>query len=233
VAAGTVREYIWLPETEIAPTREANAQVDRPLAVVNAVGTASVAIWNVSVDHLNRPVLMTNSLKGPVWTAVWQPWGGAHSIAGTGVLDARFPGQWYQTETGLHYNWHRSYDPAVGRYTQPDPLGFVDGPSVYGYGGGRPLIIPDYTGLQAYTNQIPSVVPGGPWEPRTGARPGSFQGPKQPKGPRAVCEYVPDGKNGGPPSAPNAYWKVQVPGQAGWQRYDLAGKPIAPSQAHP
>jgi hypothetical protein len=55
-----VREYIWLPETEIAPTREAKAQFDRPLAVVNAVGTASVAIWNVSVDHLNRPVMMTN-----------------------------------------------------------------------------------------------------------------------------------------------------------------------------
>jgi RHS repeat-associated protein len=114
--------------------------------VVNAVGTASVALWNVSVDHLNRPVLMTNSLKGPVWTAVWQPWGGAHSITGTGVLDARFPGRWHQTETGLHYNWHRSYDPAVGRYTQPDPLGFVDGPSVYGYAKGQPQTLIDKDG---------------------------------------------------------------------------------------
>jgi RHS repeat-associated protein len=43
-----------------------------------------------------------------------------------------------QSETGLHYNWHRSYDPTVGRYTQPDSLGFVDGPSVYGYAGGQP-----------------------------------------------------------------------------------------------
>ena len=60
------------------------------------------------------------------------------SITGTGALNLRFPGQWFQLETGLHYNWHRSYDPTIGRYTQPDPLGFVDGPSVYGYVGGSP-----------------------------------------------------------------------------------------------
>jgi RHS repeat-associated protein len=122
------------------------SQVDRPLAVVNGVGTAGVAVWNVSVDHLNRPVLMTNSLTTAMWTAVWQPWGGAHSITGTATLDTRFPGQWYQSETGLHYNWHRSYDPTVGRYTQPDPLGFVDGPSVYGYAGGSPQANTDPTG---------------------------------------------------------------------------------------
>jgi RHS repeat-associated protein len=105
-----------------------------------------VAVWNVSVDHLNRPVLMTNATKVAMWTAVWQPWGGAHSITGTATLDTRLPGQWYQSETGLHYNWHRSYDPTVGRYTQPDPLGFVDGPSVYGYAGGKPQSLVDIDG---------------------------------------------------------------------------------------
>jgi RHS repeat-associated protein len=145
-----------MPETEIAPTREAMSQVDRPLAVVNGVGTAGVAIWNVSVDHLNRPVLMTNATKVAMWTAVWQPWGGAHSITGTATLDTRFPGQWYQSETGLHYNWHRSYDPTIGRYTQPDPLGFVDGPSVYGYEGGMPQSAVDYDGLLRVTPNSPT-----------------------------------------------------------------------------
>ena len=42
-------------------------------------------------------------------------------------------GQWFQLEAGLHYDWHRSYDPTIGCYTQPDPLGFIDGASVYGY----------------------------------------------------------------------------------------------------
>ena len=83
-------------------------------------------------DHLNRLVQMTNATKVAMWTAVWQPWRGAHSITGTATLDARFPGQWYQAESGLHYNWHRQYDPTVSRYTQPDPLGFVDGPTVLG-----------------------------------------------------------------------------------------------------
>jgi YD repeat-containing protein len=61
VAAGTFREYIWLPETEIAPTRESMSQVDRPLAVVNGVGATGIAVWNVSVDHLNRPVLAAST----------------------------------------------------------------------------------------------------------------------------------------------------------------------------
>lgn len=120
--------------------------VDRPLAVVNAVNTASPVTWWVSVDHLNRPVKMTDAAKASVWTAVWAPWGSPHSITGTATLHARFPGQWYQMEAGLHYNWHRSYDPTLGRYTQPDPLGFVDGPSVYSYVRGTPLRYVDRDG---------------------------------------------------------------------------------------
>jgi hypothetical protein len=69
------------------------SQIDRPLAVVNGVGTTGVAVWNVSVDHLNWPVLMTNATKVAMWTAVWQPWGGAHTITGTATLDTSFPGQ--------------------------------------------------------------------------------------------------------------------------------------------
>jgi RHS repeat-associated protein len=152
---GTTREYIYLYEAEISPTMDSRTVVDRPLAVVSAVNTASPATYWVSVDHLNRPVKMTTATKASVWDAIWQPWGGAHSliVTGTAVFDARFPGQWFQTETGLHYNWHRSYDPTLGRYTQPDPLGFVDGPSVYGYAGGSPLRWVDRDG------QILSLLP--------------------------------------------------------------------------
>ena len=55
-----------------------------------------------------------------VWQATWLPSGAASSITGTDALDARFPGQWFQIETGLSYNWHRHYDPTIGRYTQAD-----------------------------------------------------------------------------------------------------------------
>ena len=42
-------------------------------------------------------------------------------------MDIRFPGQWFQLETGLAYNWHRHYDATTGRYVQPDPLLSDDG----------------------------------------------------------------------------------------------------------
>ncbi|MCK9910288.1 hypothetical protein MXD81_14175, partial [Microbacteriaceae bacterium K1510] len=58
-STGTVREYIWLPETEIAPTVDARAQVDRPIAVVDAVSTGTPVTYAVHVDHLNRPIRMT------------------------------------------------------------------------------------------------------------------------------------------------------------------------------
>ncbi len=115
------------------------------MAVVDGLGGP---LLMVHVDHLNRPVKMTNAAKASVWDAVWLPWGGAHSITGTATMNARFPGQWFQLEAGLHYNWHRSYDPTIGRYTQPDPLGFVDGPSVYGYVRGTPLAAVDLDGRQ-------------------------------------------------------------------------------------
>jgi RHS repeat-associated protein len=119
--------------------------VDRPIAVVSNVNTAP-ALLTVHVDQLNRPVKMTDSSGAIVWNAVWQPWGGAHTLTGSETLNARFPGQWFQLEAGLHYNWHRHYDPSLGRYTQPDPLGFVDGPSVWAYTGSAPFVYVDQSG---------------------------------------------------------------------------------------
>ena len=64
-------------------------------------------------------------------------------------MDLRFPGQWFQAESGLHQNWMRDYDPALGRYLQADPLGLVDGASVYGYALQNPGRWTDPYGLEA------------------------------------------------------------------------------------
>jgi RHS repeat-associated protein len=92
---------------------------------------------------------MTDAAKMPAWDATWKPWGEPDSINGSVSLDTRFPGQWFQIEAGLHYNWHRHYDPTIGRYTQPDPRGFVDGPSIYSYARATPYIYVDPDGRAA------------------------------------------------------------------------------------
>jgi RHS repeat-associated protein len=147
LSTGITREYIWLPGTEIAPATGAIAGVPRPIAVIDAVNTATPATWWVHADHLNRPVQMTDATKATVWQATWLPFGGPQAITGTATLDARFPGQWFQLESGLHQNWWRHYDPTTGRYTQPDPLGFVSGPSLYGYAKEEPQQLKDLYGL--------------------------------------------------------------------------------------
>ncbi|KAB7613492.1 RHS repeat-associated core domain-containing protein [Amylibacter sp. SFDW26] len=65
--------------------------------------------------------------------ADWEPFGALHATTSPQALNLRFPGQWFGGESGLHQNWMRDYDPTTGRYIQGDPLGLVDGASVYGY----------------------------------------------------------------------------------------------------
>ncbi|MGE0056289.1 MAG: RHS repeat domain-containing protein [Hyphomicrobium sp.] len=57
----------------------------------------------VHVDHLNRPMMMTDASKANVWAAEFTPWGAFQSATGAQTLNTRFPGQWFQLEAGLHY----------------------------------------------------------------------------------------------------------------------------------
>jgi RHS repeat-associated protein len=65
----------------------------------------------------------------------------------------RFPGQTEDAETGLYYNWHRYYDPALGRYVTADPIGLVGGVNLYAYVNGDPVNLSDPTG-----EIIPQVI---------------------------------------------------------------------------
>jgi RHS repeat-associated protein len=66
-------------------------------------------------------------------------------------MDIRFPGQWFQLETGLAYNWHRHYDATIGRYVQPDFVGslitFRTDQNLFAYVNGETLTFSDSQGL--------------------------------------------------------------------------------------
>jgi RHS repeat-associated protein len=68
---------------------------------------------------------------------------------GTFVYNLRYPGQYYQAETGLYYNYFRDYDPQTGRYLESDPIGLRAGVNTYAYANGNPVSLVDSLGLCA------------------------------------------------------------------------------------
>ncbi len=123
-------------------------------------------IYYAHNDHLGTPKLLTNSAGKPVWQASYTPFGLATinaDVDNNGVavtLNIRFPGQYYDAESGLHYNWFRYYDPVIGRYVTSDPIGLAGGMNTYGYVGGNPVGFVDPRGLKAWVNVFPSKAGG-------------------------------------------------------------------------
>jgi len=70
----------------------------------------------------------------------------------------RFPGQYYQAETGLFYNMARDYDPPSGRYIESDPIGLYGGVNTYSYAQSNPISNADPDGQQAV---LPAPIVGG------------------------------------------------------------------------
>ena len=136
------REYIWLD--------------DRPVAVVLIkAGVLVSQILAIHTDHLGTPRAVTSDTGTPVWT-----WALGGSAFGEHVpnedpdqdqvafkFNLRYPGQYFDSESGLHYNYFRDYEPGTGRYIESDPIGLSGGPSTFSYVDASPLAYSDSVGL--------------------------------------------------------------------------------------
>lgn len=129
--------YLWLDSMPIGGLA-LNFHPDGALA-------GSTAFY-LHVDHLNAPRLATDQTGQAIWN--WKSDAFGEGVAtGLDVLNLRFPGQYYDFESGLHYNYFRDYDPQTGRYVESDPIGLRGGLNTYGYVTGNPTAFTDRYGL--------------------------------------------------------------------------------------
>ncbi|MEV6175866.1 putative T7SS-secreted protein [Streptomyces sp. NPDC052015] len=106
----------------------------------------------VATDLIGTPTELVDESGNIAWRTRTTLWGTtAWSRSSTAYTPLRFPGQYYDPETGLHYNLFRHYDPETGRYTSPDPLGLSPAPNPVAYVT-NPHTVCDPFGLSPYPN---------------------------------------------------------------------------------
>ncbi|WP_375036945.1 RHS repeat domain-containing protein [Acinetobacter sp. RW6] len=126
-------EYIWLGE--------------KPVAAIYGSGTTAKTYWIVS-DVQNTPRRLIDAADSA--TTVWAWDSTAFGVGSPNVqtvkFNLRFPGQYYDEVTKQHYNHNRFYNPVLGRYVEPDPIGLEGGFNPYIYAKNSPVLYVDTTG---------------------------------------------------------------------------------------
>jgi len=110
------------------------------LALLEGFGPANTKAFHYQLDHLGTPQELTNAQGKIVWSAHYLAYGQIARLD-VGIVDnpLRFQGQYFDRESGLHYNRHRYYNPDNGRYLTPDPVKLAGGLNGY-------LYVPNPTG---------------------------------------------------------------------------------------
>jgi RHS repeat-associated protein len=151
-------EYVWSDATLVGYVENAAP----PLGSVFIWGPAQV--YYVETDQLGTPRVVVRSDDDVV---VWKwDYFASNSAFGentpspqTIAFNLRFPGQYYDAETGLNYNYFRDYETGTGRYVESDPIGIYGGTNTYSYVAGKPLSAVDPNGEFAFL--IPVICAAG------------------------------------------------------------------------
>ncbi len=116
------RSYIYEPDSF------------RPLALLEGFGPKATKPYHYQLDHLGTPQELTTPEGEVVWSAHYRAYGEISRLD-IGKVDnpIRFQGQYFDEESGLHYNRHRYYNPDIGRYLTPDPVKLAGGINTYQY----------------------------------------------------------------------------------------------------
>ncbi len=154
----TITQYLWDGNVIIAELNASNnitklytynPQNNEPISMTE--GSDTYYFLN---DHLMTPQKMVDSSGAVVWSAEYKAFGEAtvdEDPDGDGTPatnNLRFPGQYYDQETGLHYNYFRYYDPITGRYLREDPMvGTLLFSNLFIYTNNNPIINIDPSGL--------------------------------------------------------------------------------------
>ncbi|WP_397457489.1 RHS repeat-associated core domain-containing protein [Pseudomonas lurida] len=138
---GITTEFFWRGDTLIAE-HHANRHRSylyepntfRPLALLEGFGPKETKAYHYQLDHLGTPQELTAPDGEIVWSAHYRAYGEISRLD-IGKVDnpLRFQGQYFDQESGLHYNRHRYYNPDIGRYLTPDPVKLAGGINAYQY----------------------------------------------------------------------------------------------------
>ena len=133
-----IRDYLWLEG------RVPVAQIDD--------NTGFETVTYLHTDHLMTNRLATDDAQQVIWRWEGEAFGNTEAqVLGATTINLRFPGQYFDQETDLHYNFFRYFDPAMGRYITSDRIGLQGGLSTYVYVGDNPLNRIDDLGLEKFS----------------------------------------------------------------------------------
>jgi RHS repeat-associated protein len=129
------------------------ADAIRWVEVHDPIITITRATHFIHADHLGAPRRVTDQAQNIVWSWDSRPFGNTLPNEDPDgdftnfTLNLRFPGQYHDSESGLHYNYFRMFDPSIGRYITADPIGLHGGLNPYSYVLNNPMLFNDPTGL--------------------------------------------------------------------------------------